>query len=62
MQVLRGITRSFWRGVAALLPALLTVIVLVLGITSVHNYVGRYVNTAIQYVVHWTSGIPLADV
>jgi len=62
MQVLRGIKRSFWRGVAALLPALLTVIVLVLGITSVHNYVGRYVNIAIQYVVHWVSGIPLADV
>ncbi|HUU91322.1 MAG TPA: DUF502 domain-containing protein [Phycisphaerae bacterium] len=62
MQVLRGVKRSFWRGVAALLPALLTVIVLALGITSVHNYVGLYVNIAIQYVVHWASGIPLADV
>ena len=62
MQVLRGVKRSFWRGVAALLPAPLTVIVLALGITSVHNYVGLYVNIAIQYVVHWASGIPLADV
>ena len=62
MHVLRGIRRSFWRGIAALLPALLTVIVLALGITSVHNYVGRYVNIAIQYAVHWASGIPLADV
>ncbi len=58
----RRIKRSFWRGVAALLPALLTVIVLALGITSVHNYVGRYVNIAIRHVVHWVSGIPLADV
>jgi len=62
MRVVRGIKRSFWRGVAALLPALLTVIVLALGITSVHNYVGRYVNIAVQHVVHWASGIPLADV
>ena len=62
MRVVRGIKRSFWRGVAALLPALLTVIVLALGITSVHNYVGRYVNSAVQHVVHWASGIPLADV
>ena len=62
MRLARGIKRSFWRGVAGLLPALLTVIVLALGITSVHNYVGRYVNSAIQYAVHWASGIPLADV
>jgi len=62
MQVLRRIKRSFWRGVAALLPALLTVIVLVVGISFVHNYVGQYVNIAIRYIVHWTSGISLADV
>ncbi len=60
MDIARSIKRSFWRGLAALLPALLTVIVLGLGISFLHNYVGRYVNLAIQYVLHWTTGLSLA--
>jgi len=52
----RGIKRSFWRGLAALLPALLTVIVLVLGISFVHNYIGRHVNSTIIQVLAWSVG------
>ncbi|MBE3069852.1 MAG: DUF502 domain-containing protein [Planctomycetes bacterium] len=56
MSFMRSIKRSFWRGVAALLPALLTVIVLVLGISFVHNYIGRHVNNAIVQVLAWSAG------
>jgi uncharacterized membrane protein len=56
MGLIRGIRRSFWRGVAALLPALLTVIVLVLGISFVHNYFGQYVNRAIVYGLAYALG------
>ncbi|HUU09578.1 MAG TPA: DUF502 domain-containing protein [Phycisphaerae bacterium] len=62
MTLMRSIKRSFWRGIAALLPALLTVVVIVLGLSFVHSYAGRHVNTAIQYGVHWVSGVPLGDV
>ena len=62
MGLIRGIRRSFWRGVAALLPALLTVIVLVLGISFVHNYFGQYVNRAIVYVPRHEADTDLADV
>ncbi len=58
----RSIKRSFWRGVAALLPALLTVIVLVFGVSLVHNYAGQYVNRFIRYGVHLATGVPLADI
>jgi len=56
MGLIRGIRRSFWRGVAALLPALLTVVVLVLGISFVHNYFGQYVNQAIIYGLAYALG------
>ena len=62
MNLMRGIKRSFWRGLAALLPALLTFIVLAFGISLVQNYLGRYVNWAIVQGVAAVSGIPLADV
>ena len=59
MSIMRGIKRSFLRGLAALLPALLTLIVLVFGISFLHTYVGRYVNIAIKYVMHWTTGLTM---
>ncbi len=62
MHLMRSIKRSFWRGMAALLPALLTFIVLAFGISLVQNYLGRYVNWAIIQGVAAVSGIPLADV
>jgi len=62
MRVVRGIKRSFWRGVAALLPTLLTVAVLGFGLSAVHTYAGQYVNLAVQHVLAWASGIPLDDI
>ncbi len=62
MRVVRGIKRSFWRGVAALLPTLLTVAVLGFGLSAVHTYAGQYVNLAVQHVLAWASGIPLEEV
>ena len=59
MDIARGFKRSFFRGLAALLPALLTFIVIAFGISLLHTYVGRYVNVAIKYVLHWTTGLEM---
>lgn len=61
MDLMRGVKRSFWRGLAALVPTLLTLVVLILGLSFVYRYLGQPVNTAIMYVVHWVSGIPLGE-
>jgi len=60
MNIARGFKRSFLRGLAALLPALLTFIVLAFGIHLLHNYVGQYVNVALKYVIHWSTGLEMA--
>jgi uncharacterized membrane protein len=57
-----GIKRSIWRGLAALLPALLTLIVLSIGISLVQTYMGQYVNWAIIRVASVVSGIPVSEV
>jgi len=61
MQLMRSVKRSFLRGLAALVPSLLTVIVLVLGISFVYRYLGQPVNTGIMYVIHRVSDIPLGE-
>jgi len=61
MDLMRGVKRSFWRGLAALVPTLLTLVVLILGTSFVYRYLGQPVNTTIMYVVHWVSGIPLGE-
>jgi len=61
MQLMRSVKRSFWRGLAALVPTLLTLVVLILGISFVYRYLGQPVNTGIMYVVHRVSGIPLGE-
>jgi len=61
MRFVKGAKRSFWRGLAALLPSLLTIVVVVLGISFVYRYLGQPVNTAIMHIVHWTLGIPLGE-
>jgi uncharacterized membrane protein len=61
MGILRGMKRSFWRGLAALLPSLLTLVVLVLGLSFVYRYLGQPVNTAIMHIVHWVFGIPVGE-
>jgi len=61
MQLMRGVKRSFWRGLAALVPSLLTLVVLVLGLSFVYRYLGQPVNTAIMHVMHWVFGIPLGE-
>jgi uncharacterized membrane protein len=58
----RGIKRSIWRGLAALLPALLTFIVLKIGISLVQDYMGQYVNWAIIRLASLVSGVAVADV
>ena len=62
MNIMHGVKRSFWRGLAALLPALLTVVVVAFGLSLIQDYAGRHVNWLIVHVVHWVSGIPLDDV
>jgi uncharacterized membrane protein len=62
MGLVRGIRRSFWRGLATLLPALLTFVVLSLGLDLLNQYAGRHVNWLIIHAVHWTSGVPLEEV
>lgn len=59
MDIARSVKRSFFRGLAALLPALLSVIVLVVGISFLHTYVGKYVNIALKYIVHWSTGLSM---
>jgi uncharacterized membrane protein len=57
-----GIKRSIWRGLAALLPALLTMIVLSFGIGLVQSYMGQYVNWAIIRLMSVVSGVPVTQV
>jgi len=59
MSIMRGVKRSFWRGLATLLPAFLTVIVLGLGLSLLHTYVGQYVNLGLKYILHWSTGMTL---
>jgi len=59
VDIARSVKRSFLRGLATLLPALLTVIVLVVGISFMHTYVGKYVNVAMKYIVHWSTGLSM---
>ena len=61
MGIVRSVKRSFWRGLAALVPTLLTLVILILGISFVYRYLGQPVNTAIMYVVHRVSGTPLGE-
>jgi uncharacterized membrane protein len=56
MGIGRSIKSTFWRGLAALLPALLTVIVLAVGINLVYTYAGYYVNGLVIYIVAWSTG------
>jgi uncharacterized membrane protein len=62
MGMMRRVKSSFWRGLATLLPTLLSVIVLIMGVSLVHTYVGQYVNWLIIHTVHWISAYPVDDV
>ncbi len=59
MDILKSIKRSFWRGLAALLPSLLTIVVLALGINFIYRYLGGPLNRAVIYLVHVALGTPL---
>jgi len=59
MSLRRSVKRSFWRGLATLLPALLTVIVLGFGLSLLHTYVGQYVNLGVKYILHWSTGFDM---
>jgi uncharacterized membrane protein len=60
MDIWGGIRRSFWRGLAALLPALLTFIVLSFGISLVQSYMGKYVNDGLVGILNVVAGEDLA--
>ncbi len=62
MGIIRSIRRSFWRGLAALVPVLLTVVVIVLFVSFVHHYIGQHVNTLIKAVVQRVFGWPQEDI
>jgi len=62
MSLGKSIRRTFWRGLAALLPALLTVIVLSFGLSIVYNYGGEQVNGIIITVAAWARGMDPAEV
>jgi uncharacterized membrane protein len=62
MGLAQGIKKSFWRGLAILLPALLTLIVLSIGLGMLHDYAGRHVNWAIIRLAALVSRIPADDV
>lgn len=57
MDIGKSIRNSFWKGLAALLPALLTFIVLSFGISLVHAYMGQYVNAVGIRILAATSGM-----
>lgn len=43
--------RFFVRGLAAVLPAILTVVILMWLFALIQKYIGRYINTAVQWVI-----------
>jgi len=62
MDIMHGVKSSFWRGLATLLPALLTLIVLMLGIQMIHAYAGQHVNWLIVHLAALVSGREAEDV
>ena len=62
MSLGKSIRRTFWRGLAALLPALLTVIVLSFGLSIVYSYGGEQVNGIIITVTAWARGMDVDEV
>ncbi|MCX5683887.1 MAG: DUF502 domain-containing protein [Planctomycetota bacterium] len=62
MSLGKSIRRTFWRGLAALLPALLTIIVLSFGLSILYNYGGAQVNEIIIVVTAWVRGIDPEEV
>jgi uncharacterized membrane protein len=61
MDIGKSIRRSFWKGMAALLPALLTFALLVFCIRIVHAYFGQYVNDGTVLVLAWSFGMTQED-
>ena len=62
MSLGKSIRRTFWKGLAALLPALLTVIVLSFGLSILYNYGGQQVNSIIITLTAWAQGIDPEEV
>jgi uncharacterized membrane protein len=62
MSLAKSIRHTFWKGLAALLPALLTVIVLSFGLSLVYSYGGEQVNAIIIALTAWARGMDPADV
>jgi uncharacterized membrane protein len=58
----KSIRRTFWKGLAALLPALLTIIVLSFGLSIVYSYGGEQVNSIIITVAAWARGADPAEI
>jgi uncharacterized membrane protein len=56
MSITSSIRKSFWKGLAALLPGLLTFIILVIGIRLIHDWLGQYVNELIIWILMVVEG------
>jgi uncharacterized membrane protein len=61
MDIGKSIRRSFWKGMAALLPALMTFALLVFCIRIVHAYFGQYVNEGVVLILAWSLGWTTED-
>lgn len=57
--------RFFIRGLAAFLPTLLTIWIIISIVTFVHTYIGSHINTGVQWLIRriaiWTSGNDLPN-
>jgi uncharacterized membrane protein len=62
MGLMHGIKKSFWRGLAILLPALLTLVVLKFGLSLLDEYAGQYVNKAIMGITVLVTGVSADEV
>jgi len=51
-----AVRRSFWKGIATLLPALLTIVVIVYGYQFLDRHVAQYINRGVVYIHQSISG------
>jgi uncharacterized membrane protein len=62
MSIVKSMKRSFWRGLAALVPSFLTIVVLYFALSFVYNYLGRHVNQVIILILAYASGKPVLEI
>jgi len=53
--------RFFLRGLAAFLPALVTLMIIIYVITFIQKYLGRYINIGLVWIIRWIWGSSLTS-